>query len=65
MTAWRVVSSNVPSGLCSQKPSCSNFFCEAMVLGPLRWPDSLMPRSTIVVVVVGATVVGTLCAFDH
>jgi hypothetical protein len=37
-----------------------------MVLGPLRWPDSLMPRSTIVVVVVvGATVVGTLCAFDH
>jgi hypothetical protein len=36
-----------------------------MVLGPLRWPDALMPRSTIVAVVVGATVVGTLCAFDH
>jgi hypothetical protein len=36
-----------------------------MVLGPLRWPDSLMPRSTTVVVVVGAMVVATPWALDH
>jgi hypothetical protein len=56
-----VVSSYFPLGLSNQKPRLNSFFCAAFVDTPLRCPDAEMTSGSVVVVVT-ATVVGTLCA---